>query len=58
MMQKIMKFIKDEDGLELVEYAIMAGVVILVAIASILLISGHINRVFTALSVQLGRVPG
>ena len=58
MIQKIMNFIKDEDGIELVEYAIMAGMLILIAIAMILTIGGQINEVFEELSTQLQEIPG
>jgi len=56
-MERIKRFLKEEDGLELSEYAIMAGMIILVAIATILLVGEEINRVFNALLTELRTVP-
>ena len=57
-MKKLMKrFLKDEQGLELSEYAIMAGMIIIVAVLTILAVGGKINGIFSALDTQLGNVP-
>ena len=57
-MKKLMKrFLKDEQGLELSEYAIMAGIIIIVAVLTILAVCGKINGIFSALDTQLGNVP-
>ena len=58
LMKKLMKrFLKDEQGLELSEYAIMAGMIIIVAVLTILAVGGKINGIFSALDTQLGNVP-
>lgn len=55
MMKKLMKRLwQDEQGLELSEYAIMAGLIIVVAVATIILIGGHIDTIFGKLETALG----
>jgi pilus assembly protein Flp/PilA len=44
-MERIWKFIKDEDGLELSEYAVMGALVILAAAGTITLLGGSIDTV-------------
>jgi pilus assembly protein Flp/PilA len=48
-MKKIWKFIKDEEGLELVEYAVMGALIVLGVIATILILGGQINNRFSQL---------
>ena len=57
-MKKIMKFIKDEDGMEIVEYAVIGGMIIVGTIATILLVRDEVTRVFNEITTQLGTVPG
>ena len=46
-MKKLMKrFLKDEQGLELSEYAVMAALVIVVAAAVIITVGEEINVIF------------
>ncbi len=54
-MRNLMKwFVWDEAGLELSEYAIMAGIIIVLAVATIVAIGGHINNIFTQVSAAMG----
>ena len=47
LMKKLMKrFLKDEQGLELSEYAVMAALVIVVAAAVIITVGEEINVIF------------
>jgi len=55
-MNMVRRFFRDERGLELSEYAIMAGLVILLAVAVIILIGKNINRIFGLLNDKLGLV--
>ena len=56
-MKKLMKrFLKDEQGLELSEYAIMAGLVIVIAVATIILLGQNIDRIFGVLNTKLDGV--
>jgi Flp pilus assembly pilin Flp len=48
-MKKFIAFFKDEDGTEVVEWAVMAGLLIVLVIATIILMGGHVNTIFSAL---------
>ena len=56
MMQKIMNFIKDEDGLELSEYAVMGGLIILGVVLTVGLLAGEIDRVLGLVEEELADV--
>ena len=45
-MKGIWKFLKDENGLEFSEYAILGGLIIVIAVATIGFWGGEINRIF------------
>jgi pilus assembly protein Flp/PilA len=45
----VMKFVKDEDGLTIVEYAVAGGLITVGVIAAFVLLGGEVNRVITAL---------
>jgi pilus assembly protein Flp/PilA len=47
------RFIRDEKGLETVEWTIMAALVILGLVAAITALQGKIGDVFTALGAEL-----
>jgi Flp pilus assembly pilin Flp len=52
-MKKIWNFIKEEDGLETVEYAIIAGLIVVGTIATILSIGTWVKTQFTSLQSGL-----
>ena len=52
-MEQIKRFMKEEEGLELTEYAIMGALIIVVGGAAIVTIGGQINTVFQAISTRL-----
>ena len=54
-MKDVMKrFFKDEKGLETVEYAIIAGLITVAAIATITLVGAQVNTKFNDLLTALG----
>ena len=54
-MKSLMKrFFKDEKGLETVEYAIIAGLITVAAIATITLVGAQVNTKFNDLLIALG----
>ena len=57
-MKQIWKFIKDEDGMEIVEYAVIGGMIIVGTIVTILLVRNEVTRVFNAITTELGKTPG
>jgi pilus assembly protein Flp/PilA len=46
MIKKFMKFIKDEDGVTSVEYAVMAALIALVVIAGATILGDNTNDTF------------
>lgn len=50
MKNLVKKFVKDERGLETVEYAIIAGLIVVGTIATILSIGTWVSTKFTALN--------
>ena len=58
-MQKLFaRFIRGEEGQDLIEYALLAGFISLVAIAAITLMGGGINKVFQDLATKIGGIGG
>jgi pilus assembly protein Flp/PilA len=55
-MKTIMRFLRDEQGLELSEYAVMVGLIVVITVAIITLIGGNINRIFGLLNDALTTV--
>ena len=49
-MEKIIRFFKDEDGLELSEYAVMGGLIILGLVGVIGALHAQIGSVFTQIT--------
>jgi Flp pilus assembly pilin Flp len=49
-MKKIWNFLKDEDGLELVEYAVMGALVVIVTVGAITLLGGAVAARFADLT--------
>ncbi len=54
MRKLVQRFWENEHGLELSEYAIMAGLVIVLAVAIIIALGGHITSIFTKLNTAMG----
>ena len=52
-MERFLKFIKDEDGLETVEYAIIGGLIVVATIATIVSIGQWVSAKFDALLAAL-----
>lgn len=49
-----MNFIRDEEGLELSEYALILGLIVVAIIATIGLIGGRINTIFDNFRAGIG----
>jgi Flp pilus assembly pilin Flp len=50
----VKRFVKEEEGLETVEYAIIAGLIVAGTIATITTIGIWVSAKFTALETELG----
>jgi len=53
----IMKLIADEHGQDLMEYALLAGFVSLVVVATVANLGGAVNGIYTGLNTQVGLIP-
>jgi pilus assembly protein Flp/PilA len=52
-MEKIIRFFRDEDGLELSEYAVMGALIIVALVGVIGLLGGAISTAFTTLTTNI-----
>lgn len=50
-------FLRDEDGLTMVEYAIAGGLIAATGAAIFLAVGGEVNRAMTSIETELGNVP-
>jgi pilus assembly protein Flp/PilA len=57
-MQQLVAHTRREDGQAMVEYALILGLVSVVAIGALTLIGTDVNGVLTAVQTALGAVPG
>ncbi len=53
----IMKLIADEHGQDLIEYALLAGFVSLVVVATVTNLGGAVNTIYTGVNTQVGLIP-
>ena len=56
MHRLIARFIADQEGQDLIEYALLAGFISLVAIVAITLLGTGINTVFGDLATKVGNI--
>ena len=45
----VMKFVKDEDGLTIVEYAVAGGLITVAVVAAFIVLGGNVNTRITSL---------
>jgi Flp pilus assembly pilin Flp len=57
-MEKIWNFLKDEDGLETVEYAIILGLIVVGTIAAVSLLGIYVKDQFDAVNEKLAPTEG
>lgn len=57
-MNALIKFIKEEDGVTAIEYALIAALIAIVIIAAVTLIGENLDNVFTFIADTLGNVIG
>ena len=57
-MKKLLKnFVNDESGQDLIEYALLAGFISLVAVVAITQVGTGVNTVYGNLNTQVGSIP-
>ncbi len=52
------RFVRDEQGQDLIEYALLAGFISLVAVAAITAVGTGVNSVYNELNTQVDKIPG
>ena len=52
------RFVRDEQGQDLIEYALLAGFISLVAVAAITAVGTGVNSVYNELNTQVDAIPG
>lgn len=55
-MNKLVKFLKDEDGATAIEYALIAGLIAIAIIGAVTLLGTDLNKVFKKSSTELNKV--
>ena len=53
-MEMFLKFFKDEDGLETVEYAVIGGIILVATIATVVLIGNQVSTRYNQILNALG----
>ncbi len=56
--QFLFRFVRDDKGQDLIEYALLAGFISLVAVAAIINVGTGVNNVYDAIDQQVGAIPG
>ena len=51
------KFVREEDGQDLIEYALLAGFISLVAVVAITSVGSGVNTVYTNIDGQVKAIP-
>ena len=54
----VRSFMRDEEGQDLIEYALLVGLVSLVAVAALITTGTNVNSIFTQISQKLGTAAG
>jgi Flp pilus assembly pilin Flp len=52
------RFVKNEEGQDLIEYALLAGFISLVAVAAITSVGVGVNGVYGNINAQVAAIPG
>jgi len=54
----IARFVREEDGQDLIEYALLAGFISLVAVVAITNVGQGVNGVYNNINSQVTAIPG
>lgn len=58
MQSFLIRFIRDEEGQDLIEYALLAGFISLVAVVAVTSVGTGVNSVYNGLDAQVRAIPG
>ena len=53
LLSQVMQFVRDEEGSELVEWALVAGLIIVVGATAFIAIGGNVDSIFEALNTTV-----
>ena len=56
MLSMVKRFITDEDGADLIEYALLAGLVALAAVATLTTLGTSISGLYTRISTKIAGI--
>jgi len=56
-MEKLLKFLKDEEGVTAIEYGLLAGLVAVAIIAGATILGGGLDTMFTAIGNKVAGIP-
>jgi len=51
---RVITFVKKDEGQDLIEYALLVGLISLVAVAALTLTGTNVNTIFTTIAAKLG----
>ena len=54
---RIGAFVRDDSGQDLLEYALLVGLIALVTVLAVTNAGSNVNRIFTAIAASLAAVP-
>ncbi len=54
----IQRFVRDDEGQDLIEYALLAGFISLVAVVAITNVGSGVNTVYGNVQAQVAAIPG
>ena len=52
------RFVREDQGQDLIEYALLAGFISLVAVVAITSVGAGVNGVYQNINTQVGKIPG
>jgi pilus assembly protein Flp/PilA len=52
------RFVREEEGQDLIEYALLAGFISLVAVTAITQVGAGVNGVYNNINTQVHNIPG
>ncbi len=58
MTELLLRFMRNDEGQDLIEYALLAGFISLVAVAAITNVGSGVNTVYGNVQTQVAAIPG
>ena len=58
LVSTVLSFVRDEDGQDLIEYALLAGFVSLIVVAVVTNLGVAVNGIFGGIDTQVAAIPG